>query len=142
MLRNNLVLTNAVADSVRKKISTAFKLGKRLVCVLLFKTVISITSLSDIRMYFETVINIREKKLLLFKSSFIAGCSKQCWVLSLMNYDMGLLFCFFVGRGGVFFGWWGCACCYRFAQFSLCKYNRIRFLYIHVWRHVFLKSSR
>lgn len=61
MLRNNLVLTNAVADSVRKKISTAFKLGKRLVCVLLFKTVISITSLSDIRMYFETVINIREK---------------------------------------------------------------------------------
>lgn len=60
MLRNNLVLTNAVADSVRKKISTAFKLGKRLVCVLLFKTVISITSLSDIRMYFETVINIRE----------------------------------------------------------------------------------
>lgn len=60
VLKNNLVLTNAVADSVRKKISTAFKLGKRLVCVLLFKTVISITSLSDIRMYFETVINIRE----------------------------------------------------------------------------------
>lgn len=60
MFRNNFVLINVVVDFVRKKISMVFKLGKRFVCVLLFKIVISIILLLDIWMYFEMVINIWE----------------------------------------------------------------------------------